>query len=63
MQMPLVVRERLQWQIVTSRKVGVLNTLTHGTHVAEGRKDHKGDRGPPSAIPERKWLRKSKTKA
>jgi len=55
MQMPLALRERLQQQIVTSRKVGLFNTGQRGNEM-----DHKGDMGPPS-IPERKLLRKSKS--
>jgi regulatory subunit for Cdc7p protein kinase len=56
MQMPLALRERLQQQIVTSRKVGLFNnTGQRGNEV-----DPKGDMGPP-AIPERKLLRKSKS--
>ena len=47
--MPHALRERLQHQILTSRKVGFGNNT--------GQKDM----GPPSAIPERKILRKSKS--
>jgi regulatory subunit for Cdc7p protein kinase len=56
-QMPPALRERLQQQIVTSRKVGL------GSHVGqkENDKEHKGDMGPPPAIPERRLLRKSKS--
>jgi regulatory subunit for Cdc7p protein kinase len=56
-QMPLALRERLQQQIVTSRKVG----LGNNTGQKGGEKDHKGNMGPPSAVPERKLLRKSKS--
>jgi regulatory subunit for Cdc7p protein kinase len=56
MQMPLALRERLQQQIVTSRKVGLFNnTGQRGNEL-----DLKGHMGPP-AIPERKLLRKSKS--
>jgi regulatory subunit for Cdc7p protein kinase len=57
MQMPAALRERLQQQIVTSRKVGL------GNHSGqkENDKEHTGDMGPPPAIPERKLLRKSKS--
>ena len=56
MQMPLALRERLQQQIVTSRKVGLFNNAgQRGNEI-----DHKRDMGPP-AIPERKLLRKSKS--
>lgn len=56
MQMPLALRERLQQQIVTSRKVGLFNnTGQRGNEL-----DHKRNMGPP-AIPERKLLRKSKS--
>ncbi|KAH9978855.1 hypothetical protein BGW80DRAFT_1281393 [Lactifluus volemus] len=56
-QMPPALRERLQQQIVTSRKVGL------GSHAGqkENDKEHKGDMGPPPAIPERRLLRKSKS--
>jgi regulatory subunit for Cdc7p protein kinase len=57
MQMPLALRERLQQQIVTSRKVGSFNN----TGQRGNEKDYKGGMGPPSAIPERKLLRKSKS--
>ncbi|KAI0268615.1 Dfp1/Him1, central region-domain-containing protein [Gloeopeniophorella convolvens] len=56
-QMPSVLRERLQQQIITSRKVGASNNA--GQRGVE--KEPKGDMGPPSAIPERKLLRKSKS--
>jgi regulatory subunit for Cdc7p protein kinase len=56
-QMPLALRERLQQQIVTSRKVG----LGNNSGQKGNEKDHKGDMGPPPAIPERKLLRKSKS--
>jgi regulatory subunit for Cdc7p protein kinase len=55
-QMPLALRERLQQQIVTSRKVG----LGNNTGQKGNETDHKGNMGPP-AIPERKLLRKSKS--
>jgi hypothetical protein len=55
MQMPLAGRERLQWQNVTSCKFNLVNNT--GQRVKE--KDH--DMGPPSAIPERKMLPKSKS--
>ncbi|KAI9509184.1 Dfp1/Him1, central region-domain-containing protein [Russula earlei] len=55
-QMPSALRERLQQQIVTSRKVGLGNNAQK-----EHEEDNKGDMGPPSAIPERKLLRKSKS--
>ncbi len=54
MQMPLALRERLQQQIVTSRKVGLFNNTGQ-------RENERGDMGPPSSIPERKLLRKSKS--
>ncbi len=57
MQMPLALRERLQQQIVTSRKVGSFNN----TGQKGNEKDYKGGMGPPSGIPERKLLRKSKS--
>ncbi|KAI0305515.1 Dfp1/Him1, central region-domain-containing protein [Multifurca ochricompacta] len=57
MQMPSALRERLQQQIVTSRKVGLGNNMGQ----KEREKEHKGNMGPPSAIPERKALRKSKS--
>ena len=57
MQMPLALRERLQQQIVTSRKVGLGNNSGQKGNETE----LKGDMGPPSAIPERKLLRKSKS--
>jgi regulatory subunit for Cdc7p protein kinase len=57
MQMHPALRERLQQQIVTSRKVGFGNNVGQ----KESEKDHKGDMGPPSAIPERRLLRKSKS--
>ena len=56
-QMAPALRERLQQQIVTSRKVG----LGNNTGQKESEKDYKGDMGPPSAIPERRLLRKSKS--
>lgn len=57
MQMPPALRERLQQQILTSRKVG----LGNHTGQKENDKEHRGDMGPPPAIPERKLLRKSKS--
>ena len=57
MQMPPALRERLQQQIVTSRKVGLGNNAGQ----KEGVNDNKGKMGPPSAIPERRLLRKSKS--
>jgi regulatory subunit for Cdc7p protein kinase len=54
-QMPLALRERLQQQIVTSRKVRLSNNAGQGGDEM----DHKGEMGPPSGIPERKLLRKS----
>ena len=57
MQMPPALRERLQQQIVTSLKVGLANNAGQ----KENEKDPKGDMGPPSAIPERRLLRKSKS--
>ena len=56
-QMAPALRERLQQQIVTSRKVG----LGNNTGQKESEKDYKGDMGPPPAIPERRLLRKSKS--
>jgi len=56
-QMPLALRERLQQQIVTSRKVGLINN----TGQRRNEKDYKSNMGPPSAIPERNLLRKSKS--
>jgi len=56
-QMPPALRERLQQQIVTSRKVGLANNTGQKDH----EKDHKRDMGPPAAIPERRLLRKSKS--
>ena len=56
-QMAPALRERLQQQIVTSRKVG----LGNNTGQKESEKDYKGEMGPPSAIPERRLLRKSKS--
>ena len=56
-QMAPALRERLQQQIVTSRKVG----LGNNTGQKDIEKDYKGEMGPPSAIPERRLLRKSKS--
>jgi hypothetical protein len=56
-QMAPALRERLQQQVVTSRKVG----LGNNTAQKDIEKDYKGDMGPPSAIPERRLLRKSKS--
>jgi regulatory subunit for Cdc7p protein kinase len=55
MQMPPALRERLQQQIVTSRKVGLFNNTGQ-----RGNEMDKGGMGPP-AIPERQLLRKSKS--
>jgi regulatory subunit for Cdc7p protein kinase len=57
MQMAPALRERLQHQIVTSRKVGPGNH----TGQKENDQEHRGDMGPPPAIPERRLLRKSKS--
>ena len=57
LQMPHSLRERLQQQILTSRKVG----LGNNTGQKENDKGYHGEMGPPSAIPERKILRKSKS--
>lgn len=57
MQMHPALRERLQQQIVTSRKVGFGNSAGQ----KECEKDHRYEMGPPSAIPERRLLRKSKS--
>ncbi|KAF8271258.1 Dfp1/Him1, central region-domain-containing protein [Lactarius quietus] len=57
LQMPHALRERLQQQILTSRKVGLGNNLGQ----KENDKGYHGEMGPPSAIPERKILRKSKS--
>ncbi|KAI0042919.1 hypothetical protein FA95DRAFT_1563824 [Auriscalpium vulgare] len=48
MQLPAMLRDRRQQEVLTSRRVA-------------GDKDKKGDMGPPSAIPERKFLKKSKS--
>jgi len=55
MQMAPALRERLQQQIVTSRKVAL------GNNTKAHERDNKGDMGPPSEIPERRLLRKSKS--
>ena len=55
LQMPHALRERLQQQILTSRKVGLVN------NTGQKENDNGGEMGPPSAIPERKILRKSKS--
>lgn len=55
LQMPHALRERLQQQILTSRKFGL------GNHAGQKDDDKHGEMGPPSAIPERKILRKSKS--
>lgn len=57
LQMPHALRERLQQQILTSRKVG----LGHNTGQKENDNGLQGEMGPPSAVPERKILRKSKS--
>ncbi|KAH8995611.1 hypothetical protein EDB92DRAFT_1968756 [Lactarius akahatsu] len=56
LQMPHALRERLQQQILMSRKVGLGNNT--GQKENDG---NNGEMGPPSAIPERKILRKSKS--
>ncbi|KAH9040041.1 Dfp1/Him1, central region-domain-containing protein [Lactarius pseudohatsudake] len=56
LQMPHALRERLQQQILMSRKVGL------GINMGQKENDgNNGEMGPPSAIPERKILRKSKS--
>ncbi|KAI9461215.1 Dfp1/Him1, central region-domain-containing protein [Lactarius psammicola] len=57
LQMPHALRERLQQQILMSRRVGLGNNAGQ----RESDKGQNGEMGPPSAIPERKILRKSKS--
>lgn len=53
-QLPANLRERIQQQIVTSRKV-------NPTAEEQSRLSRKGTMGPPEAIPQRQTLRKSKS--